>query len=30
MYPQAIELDGIRLMDTAAILHAWEERHNPA
>jgi hypothetical protein len=30
MYPQAIEVDGTRVMDTAAILHAWEERHNPA
>ena len=30
MYPQAIELDGVRIMDSAAILHAWEERHNPA
>ena len=30
MYPQAIEVDGARVMDTAAILRAWEERHNPA
>jgi hypothetical protein len=30
MYPETIEVNGERVMDIAAILHAWEERHNPA
>ena len=30
LHPEAILVDGARLMDTAAILHAWQERHNPA
>lgn len=28
-YPEAIEEDGVRLMDCTAILRAWEERHDP-
>lgn len=28
-YPEAIEVEGTPVMNTAAILRAWEERHDP-
>lgn len=28
-YPEAIEADGVCVMDCGAILRAWEERHDP-
>ena len=28
-YPEAIEVEGTAVMDTAAILRAWEDRHDP-
>lgn len=28
-YPESIEVDGVRVMDRAALYRAWEDRHSP-